>query len=449
MAFDNRDSIDFATQPVPRLFRRIFFPTLIGMLSGVVLNITDGAFVGHGVGSDALAAVNIAAPIYMLITGIGLMFGIGGSVSASIHLSQGRTKAARIVVTQSYLGSLLAGIVLAAVILTNQEATCRLFGANDALIPLATSYLFWVALMQPFCMMTESVFFAVRLDGSPRLAAAIHIVTALLNIFLDWLLIFPLDMGLEGAAIATSCSYGIAGLACLAYSQWGATTLRLYRLKMTLTSLRLTLRNWGYQIRIGSSAFVSEMALSALIITGNYVFIQYLGVDGVAAFGVACYCLPVVFMLASSITQSAQPIISYGYGKGVPERVVEAARLSLFVALGGGIGIVMLLAVGAPQIAQCFIPDTTSTAFALCAEGMPYFAIGALFVIVNVVCVGYYQSIERSTRAMVYTLLRGLVFIVPSFILLPTLIGIPGLWLAMPFAEFLTTIVIVVMTLKK
>lgn len=447
MSYDNRDAIDFATLPVGKLFRRMFIPTLLGMVSGVVLNITDGAFVGHGVGSDALAAVNITAPIYMIITGIGLMFGIGGSVVASIHLAKEDTKAARINITQSYIGGLVIGVLLAALILTNLEDVCRLFGSSDRLMPLATDYLWWIALFQPLCMIAETGLFAVRLDGQPRLAAGIHIATAVLNIFLDWLLIFPLDMGLEGAAIATASCYGLCGVICLGYNAAFAKTLRLYALKLSITSLLLTLRNLAYQMRLGFSAFVGELAISTLLIVGNYQFIKYLGEDGVAAFSVACYCSPVIFMVANSITQSAQPIISFGYGKNVPERVLAAARISLFTAIGGGIGIVLFLAVGAPQIASIFLPADCA-AHTFCAEGLPLFAISALFTIVNVVCVGYYQSIERATRATVYTLLRGFVFMIPSFLFLPLLAVPEGLWLALPLSEFLTTLIILIMTLK-
>lgn len=444
---DNRDAIDFANLPVGKLFRRMFIPTLLGMVSGVMLNITDGAFVGHGVGSDALAAVNITAPIYMLITGIGLMFGIGGSVVASIHLAKEEVKAARINITQSYLGGLCVGILLAVLILANLETVCRLFGASQRLMPLAQDYLFWIALFQPLCMIAETGLFAVRLDGQPRLAAGIHIATALLNIFLDWLLIFPLHMGLEGAAIATASCYGLCGLICISYNAAFAKTLRLYALKFSTTSLQLSLRNLAYQIRLGFSSFIGELAISMLVIVGNYQFIKYLGEDGVAAFSVACYCSPIIFMVANSITQSAQPIISFGYGKQIPERILAAARLSLLTAVGGGILIVMVYAIGAPEIASIFLP-ADCTAHALCIEGLPYFSIGTLFTIVNVVCVGYYQSIERATRATVYTLLRGFVFIIPAFLFLPALLGTPGLWLALPAAEFLTTIIIIIMTLK-
>ena len=103
----NRDALDFAHEPVGRLFRQMFLPTLLGLVSMVVLNITDGAFVGHGVGSDALAAVNIVAPLFLLSGGMGLMLGIGCSVVASIHLSHDNRHAADLNITQGILASLV------------------------------------------------------------------------------------------------------------------------------------------------------------------------------------------------------------------------------------------------------------------------------------------------------------------------------------------------------
>ncbi|MCI6403735.1 MAG: MATE family efflux transporter, partial [Prevotella sp.] len=132
---DNRDSIDFGKEPVGKIFRKMFLPTLVAMVTMVVLNITDGAFVGHGVGSDALAAVSIIAPVFLFIAGIGLMFGIGGSVVASIHLSKGKVKAARINITQSLIGGFLVGCILGGLIVAFQRETCLLFGSSEKLIP--------------------------------------------------------------------------------------------------------------------------------------------------------------------------------------------------------------------------------------------------------------------------------------------------------------------------
>ncbi len=441
---DTRDEIDFANEPVGQLFRRMLVPTLIGMVSIVVLNFTDGAFVGHGVGSNALAAINIAAPIFNILTGIGLMFGIGCSVVASIHLSRGKNKAANINVTQALIGSVGLTIALSIFILSDLPRTCRLFGSDEELIPLASSYLKWIALTEPLIMLDMVCRFLVRLDGNPKLAMLCSIYASALNIFLDWLFIFPMDWGLEGAAIATSISFSLSGLVQFAYMIWFSKTLHLYHLKVTLKSLWLSLRNVGYQIRMGLSAMLGEVSVSGTIIVGNYMFVDCLGEDGVAAYSVACYCFPFIFMMANAIVQSAQPIISYAYGVGNRQRLSDSYRQMIVWALGAGIVMSVLMYFGASFVTQLFM-SANEPAFAICVDGLPYYGIGIFFATINIVLIGYLQSIEQSVQATIYTMLRGFIFVIPCFIFLPNVMGRTiGLWLAIPAAELLTLFVIVV-----
>lgn len=445
MNHNQRDAIDFAHEPVGRLFRRMLVPTLVGMISLVVLNLTDGAFVGHGAGSDALAAINIAAPIFNLLAGVGIMFGIGSSVVASIHLSRGRLKAANINVTQALIGGVGLAVVISALMLCDLAATCRLFGSNEALIPLASSYLKWIALSEPLIMLHMVGGFIVRLDGSPKFAMLTSLVGTVLNIFLDWLFIFPFGWGLEGAAIATSISFSLAGLMVLAYLVLSPQTFRLYRLRLTLTSLRLTLRNLSYQIKMGFSAMLGEVAVSGAIITGNYVFIHYQGEAGVAAYSVACYCFPVIFMMADAIVQSAQPIVSFAYGAQDRERLVEARMVMLRWAIAAGAAVSGAMYLCSDVITRLFL-DSTEPAYAICIEGLPYFGLGVLFVTLNIVIIGYMQSVEQAGRATLFTLFRGFIFVIPSFIVLPIIVGHIGMWLAIPTAEFFTLLLIMVRT---
>lgn len=440
MTTDHRDAIDFAHEPVGRLFRRMLLPTLIGMLSIVVLNLTDGAFIGHGAGSEALAGVNIAAPIFNILAAIALMFGVGCSVVASIHLSRGKRKAANINVTQALIGSVLLALVVSVLILTHLGDTCRLFGSNERLVPLASSYLRWIALAEPLITLDVVGRFLVRLDGSPRFASACAVVASGLNIVLDYLFIFPLGWGLEGAAIATSISFSLTALAQMAYLVWWPRTFRLYRLRLTRKSLWLTLRNLGYQVRMGASAMLGEMAICGSTVVGNFVFIRYLGEDGVAAYGVACYCLPVIYMMASAIVQSAQPIVSFAYGAAHGVRLRESRRLMLRWATAAGAALSLAMWWGAPLITRLFLP-TSAPAYALSAAGLPYYALSILPVTLCVVLIGYMQSVEQAARATLYTLLRGFVIIVPAFLLLPPLIGTLGIWLAPAVAETLTLLI--------
>lgn len=138
-----KDSIDFGSMNISTLFRKLLIPTVLGMVFSALFVITDGIFVGKGIGSDALAAVNITAPLFMIAAGIGLMFGVGASVVASIHLSQGKRKVASINITQAIAFSALLILILSALCLYFIEPLARLLGSSDRLLPLAVEYMAW------------------------------------------------------------------------------------------------------------------------------------------------------------------------------------------------------------------------------------------------------------------------------------------------------------------
>lgn len=220
-----------------------------------------------------------------------------------------------------------------------------------------------------------------------------------------------------------------------------ADKLRFYPLKRTLTSLLLTLRNTGYMVRIGFATFLTELAMSVMMLTGNYMFISMLGEEGVAAFAIACYLFPVVFSISNAVAQSAQPIISFNYGAHLLHRVSRTLRISVLTAVICGASVTVGLWAGSAQVARLFLSPQES-AYMLAVDGLPLFALCSVFFSVNIAFIGYYQSIEKAMVSTVYTLLRGILFLVPCFVLLPRAFGVPGLWLAIPAAELLTCAVI-------
>lgn len=438
-----RDSLDFGKEKISRLFSQLFYPTLIGMVFNALLTLIDGIFVGQGVGSDGIAAVNIIAPVYMIVTGIGLMLGIGASVAASIQLSKDNTKAANILTTQAFgVGTLVIGLFMA-IGMSFPEPFARFLGSSDRLMPHAVDYLFWILPGTIFLFFECVGMMLIRLDGSPKYAMMCNVVAAALNIVLDYIFIFPLGMGVKGAAIATTIASVAGGVIVLIYFAGWSSKLKFYRLKLTVTSLLLTLRNIGYMSKIGFAAFLTEIAMSVMMFTGNYVFMAYLGEAGVAAFSIACYLFPVLFSLSNAIAQSAQPIISFNYGLGDEARVAKALRVSLYTAIACGCLVTALVAFGARYICLLFLsPDVE--AFHLAVAGLPRFAFCGLFFALNIAFIGYYQSLEKAYRAAIFTMLRGIIFIVAMFIILPKVLGIPGLWYAIPGSELLTTIVIII-----
>ena len=445
--FDNRDSIDFAHTNIGRLFAGMFFPTLLGMLFNMAFIFTDGIFVGHGIGGHGLAAINLIGPIMMLINGLGMMLGIGCSVVAAIHLAHGNVKAARINVTQAFVAGISFSLLMGTFCYLFPDTMLKLLGANGSLYPFAHEYYIWFL---PTCllnMITEIGLFAIRLDGSPRYAMFSNIIPAIVNIILDYLFIFPMQWGLMGASLATDLG-GLVGTGMVMYYMcFKARTLRFYRLKASATSLRLTLRNIGYMAKTGLSGFVGEIAVAVMMLTGNWVFKQHLGDNGVAAYSVSCYLFPLVYMVYSAVAASAQPIISFNHGTGEQLRVHRTLRFSLLVAVVMGMAIGALFYFFAPMVVRCFL-SSDAPAYALAAKGLPYYATGFLFMAVNVCVVGYLQSIERASLAILFTLLRGIVFLVAAFLILPHFLSVRGLWLAVPVAEALTTVCVLVFVIK-
>ncbi|MBR6691340.1 MAG: MATE family efflux transporter [Bacteroidaceae bacterium] len=437
-----RDDIDFGTVRIPRLFRKIFIPTLLGMVSWSLLTVVDGMFVGWGVGSNGIAAINICYPIFMLLTGFALMVGMGASVVASIHLSRKNVKAARINVTQAIWFSTLAVLVAIVVVELMPERFSYLLGASPTLLPMVRDYMVYLMPSGVAQMWSIVGLFIIRLDGAPKYAMWCNVVPAVANMFLDWLFIFPLGMGVKGAAIASLISTVIGGVMAIVYLLRYADTLMLRKLKMSLTSMRLTLRNIAYQCKIGFSAFLGELTMALLMITGNYVFMEYLGNAGVAAFGVACYYLPFVFMFGNSIAESAQPIISYNYGLGNNERVQQTLSISVRTGVVSSLLSIVAFTLFPQALVHLFIAADDPAAL-IAIEGFPYFATGFLFFILNLIAIGYFQSIEEVVPATLFAILRGALFMIPSFLLLPQWLGSEGMWLAVPLSEALTFVVVV------
>ena len=189
-----RDSIDFKNTDIKTLFRKLLLPTVLGMIFSALFVITDGIFVGKG----------IVAPLWLFSTGVGLMFGVGASVVASIHLSHGKVKVARINITQSVVISSLLLMCTSTLFCSFAPQVVKLLGGSERLTPLAVEYMLWFVPFSLFTALLNSGMFFLRLDGSPNFAMMCNVVAAVLNILLDYLFIFPFGWGMFGAALASA-----------------------------------------------------------------------------------------------------------------------------------------------------------------------------------------------------------------------------------------------------
>lgn len=314
-----------------------------------------------------------------------------------------------------------------------------MFGVSEALMSTAREYYMWFVPTCFFIMIQIVGSFIIRLDGSPRYSMMATAVPAVINMALDWTFIFPCGWGLKGAALATDIGTSVGAVMTFVYMFGFADKLKFYRLKRSVTSLRLSLRNVGYMIRVGFSGFIAEFAASMMILVGNLSFGKYLGDTGIAAYSVICYIYPLLINIFLAVASSAQPIISFNHGANERSRVSGTFRYSVMFSMGFAAVMTCLSVLFSPYVISAFLQRGTE-AFKLAAAGLQLFAIGFIPNAFNISAVGFFQSTESNGTSIILTLLRGYVFIVISYISLPLLFGPRALWLAVPVAEALTAV---------
>lgn len=308
---------------------------------------------------------------------------------------------------------------------------------------MVVDYLVWFTPSLVFELWIAVSMFALRLDGKPKLAMWCSAIAALVNVFFDWLFIFPLGWGVMGVAFATTLSCLTGAVVAMGYLLFRARNVRLHHLRINLKGVTFFFWNMGIQCKIGSSALLGEATMAVLMFVGNHVFMRYMGDHGVGAFGGSCYYLPFVFMIGNAIAQSAQPIISYNFGIGRRERISAALRISLITAVVCGAISTVAFTLCPKFLVSLFLsPDNAAAQIAI--EGFPYYGTAFIFFILNLAIIGYYQSMERVKPATLFALLRGFVFLIPNFLLLPKILGNSGIWLALPASEVLTILTILI-----
>ena len=432
--------LDFKNEKVSKLFFKQLVPALLGMMASAVYVVVDGIFVGQGVGSDGIAAVNINNPLMTFVSGIGLMFGMGGGVITALHLSRGQHKAANRVLTQTVISTFVLSAVITLLLCIFPHQVGYMLGSDDYLINNVVEYLFWYAQCFPFMVMMTVLPFFIRLSN-PNVPMWALSIGAILNIILDYLFIFVFEWGLVGAAIATDIGQTVGAFIMFFYLLRPGHAVGFTRPKINFRTTMFTLRDIRYMIILGFSVFLGEITVSIMGIAGNFAFMNHLGADGVAAYSIVCYVFPVIFMVFNATVQSIQPIVSYNYGCGQVARSQQALRLALIFAIGMAVLMSMAFLFVANPIVSMFIPDANNPAWSIAVDGLPYFAADFVFFGINTVIIGYYMSLERLHSANILTIIRGVLPVI-FFFTLPEYIGDAGLWISVAAADCGTTLVI-------
>lgn len=428
------------TQSEVKSFFQYFIPTLLGMMLMSVNIVIDGIFVGNGVGSVALASVNIAVPVFSVIISIALLIGMGGGTLYSMAMGRNDAPKARKIFTLSMVLITVVTVVISGVSYFNMERLAYVFGANAETLPYVIDYMQILFISALILSLETSLSIFVRNDGDPQLAMIGLVVSAILNIGLNYVMIFILGLEVKGAAIATVLAT-LAGL-----------LIYMFHFLKKGSNLKLSRFTWKWnEVKslgtIGFPSFLSEAGMGIFVVGYNLTAAAYLGTAGLAAFSVINYLHTFMFLAFIGIGTTIQPLVSYYYGAQRDESIKKTVKLAERTGLALGVLFLAIGFLGADHLVAIFGVESEEIA-GLAARGLKLFFLGYLFMGINFVYMTYYQSIGYVKPSIYITVFRGFVLLVLMLLVLPRLIGDAGVWLALPAAEALVAIFILVFARK-
>lgn len=410
---------------------------ILGMLGLSCYILADTYFVSKGLGSDGLAALNLAIPMYSFINGTGLMLGMGGATRYSILKGQGMGDRKNRAFTHTiFLVCCFGGLFFVTGVL-GAEPIARLLGADKDTFFMSSTYLRVLLLFAPVFLLNQVMLCFVRNDGAPQLSMTAMLGGSFSNIILDYIFIFCFNMGIFGAVFAT----GLAPVISL-------SVLSPYFLKRKnqfhLVPCRLQSGMLKHIFAGGIPSLVAEVSSGVIMMIFNVIILDLVGNTGVAAYGIIANLSLVIIAVYTGIAEGIQPILSRYYGMAKTEGIQAVFRyaVSTVVILSGIIYLCMFY--GADRIVAVFNSEGNAELQKIAVTGMKLYFTGCVFAGFNIIISIYFTSIDRAKPANIISLLRGFLLIIPMAFVLSAVGGMKGLWMAFPLTELAVFVVSII-----
>lgn len=414
---------------------------ILGMVGLSCYILADTFFVSNGLGINGLTALNLAIPIYSLIRGVGLMLGIGGATKYTIFNSQGKLKRANKIFTTTILISFIFScLFIVAAVLFGDTITIFL-GADQTVFAMTKKYLMTLLLFSPAFLLNDIFVCFIRNDNSPKLSMLSMLIGSMCNIVLDYIFIFPLNMGIFGAALATGFA-PIIGLLIL--------SIHIYKKKNNFHFIKtkLSIQHVRSIVVLGFPSFVTELSSGIVIIVFNMIILKILGNIGVGAYGIIANLSLVVIAIFTGIAQGIQPLLSRFYGQGNIINIKKILHYAIYLMLILSIILYVIIFIYNKQIVSLFNSENNNQLQLVAEVGLRLYFLALPFAGYNIIMSIYFTSVEKPLPSQFISLLRGLFLIVPVAICLASILKINGVWFSYPLTEILVALLTVIIYFK-
>lgn len=433
----SRAELQLSRGKMQPLFFRYAVPGVVAMLFLAMQSIVDGIIVGRLINATALAAVNIATPVYALVTAVAVIIGVGTQAQMGIYMGSGNYVRAKVALHSGILG--VAAFIIPATIFVNWFADdiVVFLGANEELLTLSKDYIHGV---MPLLFGVGGFLFCdyqLKALGHPRFAMIIMILTIILNIVLG-IVFVKMGMGTFGVGLGLGLSFTIGLVASGSVIWWEVRhTPNLHEAKGPFSGYML----WRIAYN-GSSEGLAEVSIAITMFLFNRTLMEYAGTDGVAAFTLINYILFVGVNIMFGVANGVIPIISYNFGANNGNRIMRVSRLATRSNLIVGVVLMLALWIFGRQIIGIFIGPAESHVTELAVSGARIVSLAFLFSGFNLFAASFFTAVDDAFLSLLVGAMRGLIFLVIGIFTLPYLLGVTGIWLTVPVAETVTMLIV-------
>lgn len=426
---------------VKKLFFRYLIPSVSATLVTSIYVLADTIFIGKGISDIAVAALNIIIPLFSLYFGMGLLFGVGGSVLLSVAKGQGDEEKANTYFTVAFIANGIVSLVFLIINLVAFDQIAYLLGASETTIGYIREYGMYFIWGIPFFSFSSLLQAFVRNDKAPKLSMIAVISGGVTNIIIDYVFIYIFDMGMGGASLATVIGSVVACIILSTHFFSKSNTLHFVK-------KGLHLRYFGEVTKNGFSSFLIEMSSGIVIFIFNNQVLHYIGDVGVTVYSIISNTAIIVSSLSNGISQAAQPLLAVNYGAGRYDRIKQVKRLGLVFSFVTGI-VFAVIGFCFPEFIVGLFVHPSKEVQELAPMAIQMYFISFILMVPNIFYSNYFQATLQPIYALSICVLRGLILSGVLVYILPIILGIKGIWLTMIFVESITLAVIITFTLRE
>lgn len=421
---------DFLNKPVKQVFMRYLVPSVFATMVTSIYVLADTIIVGKGIGTIAVAALNIVLPLYNIFFGLGLLFGVGGSVLMSILRGEGDEKGANAYFSTSLVAMCVVLALSLAFFTAFMEKIALVFGGTPETMPYIMDYMPYIVWGMGLFFFSSYLQTFIRNDGAPRLAMYAVVSGGVANIILDYVFVYNFNMGMAGAAIATVMGSGLTVVILLTHFFTKKNNLHFSLRGVRPSFIKNIILN-------GFASFLIEVASGVTIFVFNIQLLKYAGNTGVSVYSIISNTAIVVVCICKGINQAAQPLLSTNYGAGLYERTDKirslAVKVSIIIC-----AVPVILGLVVPDFFTYIFINPDSAILSMSASAIRIYFVGFMMLGINMVFICYFQAILKNGYSMIICLMRGLILVVAFAYIFPLFMDVTGIWLAVPAAETIT-----------